>query len=214
METWARCLGWGFIILLLGSSPALAAKGLRLDLGLGVDDAFIHNENVLVSEALPKGLEKTSFVPAFPTYAAELNLGYGFTRSIYAGLYAGYATGYANFDRTWNLADYGILGKYSFGKSEKFAPYLDAGLCFPAFNSSQIIGEFTRAIRFGWKAGVGLDWFLGQKQRAVLSLDLSYHADSIVQERFITGDYHEKAQINLEGVFLLFKFGYVWRPQK
>ena len=228
MKTKAKWIGFFWGILLIGSSPALAAKGLYLGAGVGGD-----YPDFTQGDKLTMATDKTgrSYIPLVQKQVqtdigsqsvsadAAIDLGYGFTKNIYAGLYADISGGEMQYARRlgenprWRLrADsfsyqferIGILGKYSLGKSITFAPYLELGVD-QLFFSANVDGTFTPKI--GEMAGFGMDWFLGQRKRVVLSADLSYLHDTIEHKAF-----NKEEQIVLDGISLLFKIGYVWRP--
>ena len=204
---------WSVVILavlFLASSPAWAAKGVYLGAGIGY--SLIRGDYVIL-DVTGKGPVKADFWRSDGAYDAEIDFGYGFTDNLYAGLYWGMLSGnvdpaYADHIYTYQsyvIQNIGIQGKYSFGKSKTFAPYIELGVHYSSFAASGLKGDFSGGI--GETAGLGLDWFLGQRKRVVLSADLSYLRDTINQTAF-----QKEQQIIMQGTCLLFKMGYVWRP--
>ena len=170
-----------FAVLFLASSPAFAAKGLYLGAGIGING---------ITDGLASWDIQTNNIA---TYIAEVDLGYGFTKNIYAGLYANYSEGELRSEygddsvstlSYYNLTRIGIIGKYSFGKSQTktFYPYLAVGASL--IEDDGIPGVSDP----GLSGSAGMDWFFGQRKRTVISADLSYFQNKIL----LNHQYHNK----------------------
>ncbi|OGP57750.1 MAG: hypothetical protein A2V67_17745 [Deltaproteobacteria bacterium RBG_13_61_14] len=195
------------VVLMLLSSPALAAKGIHLGLGAGI--AFPVMNGDAIQDIKPQ-----------PGPAAEINAGYGFTEQIYAGLYYGMAAGWASEDwdenAQWGTGYLGLLGKYSLLKKSDYTPYLELGLHNSVFSTAGDNHVFVSDGAIGVLAGGGVDFFLGTRKRIMLSADLSYrsaqHSRGVVDlDPGPTVDVDFNADTDV--VLLLFKLGYVWRPR-
>lgn len=203
-----KLLGIGaMVVLMLLSSSAFAAEGFQFALGIGPLFPTMNGEAI---EAIDP---QTG-------YAVELNVGYGFTEQLYAGLYYGAGAGDASDDwdknAAWGNGYLGFLGKYSLLKKSDYTPYLELGLHNSVFSTVGDNHEFVSDPGLGALAGLGMDYFLGSRHRIMLSTDLSYRTS-----------HHRRGQVDLDpgptytvnfnantaAVLLLFKLGYVWRPR-
>jgi len=206
MKTWVRLAGLWAVAMLLSISPAWAAKGLYLGGGTGL--AFPMMSGDAINNIKPQTGE-----------AVDLNVGYGFTDNLYAGLYYGVAAGMASEDwdknASWGTGYLGILGKYSFDLKQSYSPYLELGIHSTVFDTVGDHHTFVSDAALGVLAGGGMDFFFGSRKRWMFSTDLSYrsgrHSSGTVDlDPGPTVDVNFNATTDV--VLLLFKIGYVWRP--
>jgi hypothetical protein len=207
MKAWVRGAGILAAVMILSSSPAWAAKGLHLGIGLGVGFPVMSGD--AISDIKPETGDALEL----------LNLGYGFTDNIYAGLYYGAVAGLASKDwdknAFWGNGYLGILGKYSFTRNKNYSPYLELGLHNTVFDTTGDNHTFVSDAAIGVLAGGGMDFFFGARKRGMFSLDLSYrsgrHSSGTVDLK-----HGPNVDVNFNAttdvILLLFKIGYVWRP--
>lgn len=200
---WIGVMVFGWLI----GFPAVAAKGVQVGLGTGV--VF----PVMWGDAIDD-------IKPLPGPAAEINLGYGFTEQIYAGLYYGLAGGWASEDwdedAQWGAGYLGLLGKYSLLKKGKYTPYVELGVHNTVFSTAGDHHLFVSDGAIGVLAGGGMDFFVGARERIMFSVDLSYrsgrhYAGEVDLDPGPTVDVEFNAETGT--VLLLFKLGYVWRPR-
>ena len=169
------------LIVFITSTPAWAAKGLRIGTGMGL--AFPAFRGDAVRDITPS-----------PGLAWDIiELGYGFTNTWSVNLKlmgaAGKADaddlenemgGHVDTDFTWAFAEYGLDVRYAFMPDSKQTPYLLAGVGL--ISGMTIEGEVektdvsvTTDPAVGFDVGAGFDYYLGAKKRWSVGSQIYYH---------------------------------------
>jgi len=211
MSSHRKWAALAFALALGGGGPALAAEGLHLSLGIGT--ALPAMSGDAIHQIKPE-----------PASAEQVEVGYGFTDHIYAGLYASGAAGNASEDwdrnAVWDSIMLGLLGRYAFLSKGNVSPYLEIGVHEAAFGTAGDHHTFISDAAVGVLGGGGVDFFFGPQRRLLFGVDLSYRSARYTRARVkldyndpkIDGTYDVNFHANGDMVLLLFKVGYVWRP--